>query len=77
VRKRLTRDRGFVAIVCLVVVIALAMAPIVSSADCAVLVPLPELFAAVISRPIPAPEPPRVGPILESSPLPLRAPPIA
>ena len=74
-RKRPTRERGFVAIVCLVVLVAVAMAPIASSADYAVLVPLPELFAAVVSLPVPAPELPRVSPIVESSPLPLRAPP--
>ena len=76
-RKRATRDRGFAAIVCLVVIVAVAMAPIASSADFAVLVPLPELFAAVVSLPVPAPERPRVSPLLYSSPLPLRAPPIA
>jgi len=70
------RARGFVAIVCLVVLVAVAMAPIASSADCAVLVPLPELFVAVISLPIPAPDAPRVRLIVYSSPLPLRAPPI-
>ena len=67
------------AIVCLVVVIAIAMAPIASNADSAVgiLVPLPSLFAAVISRPLPAPGVPRVRPTLDSSPLPLRAPPVS
>jgi len=66
-----------VAIVCLVVLVAIAMAPIASNADCAVLVPLPELFVVVVSRPVPAPELPRVHPVLDSSPLPLRAPPTA
>jgi hypothetical protein len=72
------RGRGFVAIVCLVVAVAIAMAPIASKADSAVglLVPLPGLFAAVVSRPLPAPELPRIRPTLDSSPLPLRAPPV-
>ena len=67
------------AIVCLVVVVAIAMAPIASNADSAigVLVPLPGLFAAVVSHPLPAPEVPRVRPTLDSSPLPLRAPPVS
>ena len=67
------------AIVCLVVVVAIAMAPIASSADSAigVLVPLPGLFAAVVSRALPAPEVPRIRPTLDSSPLPLRAPPVS
>ena len=53
----------------------MGMAPIASSADCAVLVPLPELFVAVVSLPVPAPDAPRVRLVLYSSPLPLRAPP--
>jgi len=73
------RARGFVAFVCLVVVVAIAMAPIASKGDSAVglLVPLPGLFAAVVSRPLPAPEVPRIRPTLDSSPLPLRAPPVS
>ena len=70
------RARGFVAIVCLVVLVAIAMAPIASNADCAVLVVLPHLFATVVARPVPGPEPAAVRPALDSSPRPLRAPPI-
>ena len=75
-RHRSRRARGFLAIVCLVVLVAAAMAPIASHADCAVLVELPAVFASVVTLPIPAPEPPRVRTVLDASPRPLRAPPV-
>ena len=73
----MNRKRGLVAVVCLVVIVATALAPLGSGAFCSELVLLPELFASVSQRPLPEAPAPRISAVLDSSPLALRAPPPA
>jgi len=71
------RNRGFIALVCIVAMLAAAMAPVSSAAFCAVLVPLPLLFGIVLSVPV-LPTAPAHRPSSFVSPtLPSRAPPVA
>jgi hypothetical protein len=71
------RRRGLLALVCIVVLLATAMAPIGSGAFCAVLVPLTPLFGAVVVAPLPPAEPARLPAFLVVTPLAPRAPPAA
>jgi hypothetical protein len=75
VRRYMRRRRGWLAAACLVILIAIAMAPIAPDAPYAALVPAPALFAPVlpaaaphVSTPLPASAP-------DPSPRPPRAPP--
>jgi hypothetical protein len=72
------RDRRLVAVLCIVVLFAAAMAPLGASSPaliCAILVPLSILFGAVLSAPLPAAEPVRLASSRAPAPLPSRAPP--
>jgi hypothetical protein len=74
------RNRRLIAVVCVVVLFAVAMAPLTSHSGaslCAVLVPLPILFGAVPSAPLPASEPVLLPSSFSTPPLPSRAPPLA
>jgi len=71
------RKRPFLAMVCFVVVVAIAMAPIASAAFCVELVPVPELFASLVSTPLATSSAPTARPAEHSPFLPRRAPPIA
>jgi len=71
------RKRTVVSVVCLVVIIATAMAPISAAAFCVELAPAPALFADVLLAPVPAEPAPRIDVALDASPLALRAPPSA
>jgi hypothetical protein len=73
------RHRRLIAVVCVVVLFAAAMAPLSSSARsiCAILVPLPLLFGAVGSTPRAEPEPAQLPSLFTAAPLPSRAPPLA
>ena len=73
----MVRNRRLVAVVCIAVLFAVAMAPLTSSATsiCAILVPLPILFGAVVSAPLPASEPVLFPSPFSTPPLPSRAPP--
>lgn len=76
-RRFVRHNRGWLAAVCLVIVVAIAMAPVESNAFCAVLVPLPALFASVEQAAFPRADAPRPATVHAPSPLASRAPPIA
>jgi hypothetical protein len=71
------RHRKLVSLLCIVALLAAAMAPVASGSFCAILVPLAPLFGAVVSTPVERIEPghPHIPPALVS--LPSRAPPTA
>src|SRR5262249_2147792 len=71
------RHRRLIAVVCIVVLCAAPMAPLSSTSICAILVPLPPLFGAVVSVPLAEPEPVQFRPPFTAAPLPSRAPPVA
>jgi hypothetical protein len=71
------RSRGFVALVCIVAMLAASMAPVASGSFCAVLVPLPLLFGIVVSAPLPRTEPAHPPSSFVRPTLPARAPPVA
>ena len=73
----MSRNRKLIAVVCLVVVVATALAPLGGGAFCTGLVVLPALFANVRAARVPDAPAPRVSSVLDSSPLALRAPPAA
>ena len=74
------RNRRLIAVVCIVVLLAAAMAPWSSPTGAsidAILVPLPYLFGAIVSAPLPEPEPVPFPSTFTAAPLPSRAPPAA
>ena len=71
------RNRGFIALVCIVAMLATAMAPVAYGSFCAVLVPLPLLFGIVVSAPLPRTEPTHPPSSFVRPTLPSRAPPAA
>jgi hypothetical protein len=74
------RNRRLLAVLCIVVLFAAAMAPlkVVSPASiCAVLVALPALFGTVVSVSFAPPEPVQLRSSHTAAPLPSRAPPLA
>jgi hypothetical protein len=71
----LLRERRLVALVCVAVLVAVAMAPLAPVAFCAILVPLGPLFGAVQSGPFATAEKPDRPASPEFTPLPARAPP--
>ena len=71
------RKRGFVAVVCIAVVLAIAMSPIASGSFAAILAPLDPLFGALVSVPLPPVEPGHPHTVFVLVPLPSRAPPAA
>lgn len=71
------RNRGFIALVCIVAMLATAMAPVAYGSFCAVLVPLPLLFGIVVSAPLPRTEPTHAPSSFVRPTLPSRAPPAA
>jgi hypothetical protein len=72
----LLRNRRLITVVCIVVLFAAAMAPLSSASICAVLVPLPILFGAVVSVRFAAPESVPFPSSCSTPPLPSRAPPL-
>ena len=71
------RRRGLLALLTLVLFVALAMAPIGAGWHVAELIPVPLLFGAVVSAPVPRVDTPERLPSLPvPAPPALRAPPI-
>ncbi len=71
------RERGLVAFVCIVVLLATAMAPVASGSFCAILVPLPTWFGAMVSVLPARTDLGRLPSLLAIAPLTSRAPPVA
>jgi len=77
------RKRRLIAVVCIVVVLAAAMAPwssltgLTGASLGAILVPLPHLFGALVSAPLPEPRRVPFPSTFTAAPLPSRAPPAA
>jgi hypothetical protein len=71
------RNRSFVAVVCIVALLAAAMAPIASASPVAILVPVEPLFGTIVSEPVERPEPGHPQTFADLGPLLSRGPPTA